>query len=248
MNAHDLPLEELLSPARYKKYQAAAQGDTARAARLYMWNCELSAAYWPSISLVEIAVRNAIDVQLCARLGVTREHGWHPEALDDKPRIHLTNKERDKIKKSIEVFDRKNNPAGQPNTVTPTGGDVVSGLSLGFWVALVGEGIPRGHGQIYDYFQKLWRPFLYQAFPNYGAAGRSSPGPIRNGLRKFELLRNRIAHHEPIYMLSPTFNLANIITIASWIDTDLSEYIREHEQVTTTINQYRPVVLQQQPA
>ncbi len=50
------------SPARYQRYRAAARGDTARAARLYMWNCDLSAAYWPSIAFVEVAIRNAIDI------------------------------------------------------------------------------------------------------------------------------------------------------------------------------------------
>ena len=87
MDAHELPLEELISPARYQRYRAAAWGDTARAARLYMWNCDLSAAYWPSIALVEVAIRNAIDSQLCNHLGVTRQDGWHTEILADRPRI-----------------------------------------------------------------------------------------------------------------------------------------------------------------
>lgn len=247
MEAHELPLEQLISTARYKKYRAAAQGDDGRAARLYMWNCRLSSAYWPAIALVEIAVRNALDVQLCDHLGVTTDVGWHNEALADRPRLHLTIKECEKIKKSIDVFDRKNNPPGQPRITEPTGGDVVSGLSLGFWVSLVGEGIPRGQGRIYDYFQKLWRPFLYKAFPHYGSDGRDSPGPLRNRLREFEMVRNRVAHHEPIYMLKHTYHLANIIEIAGWMNAELAEYIRDHEQITPAINEYGPYVLGQRP-
>jgi hypothetical protein len=237
----------LISTARYKKYQAAARGDEGRAARLYMWNCRLSAAYWPAIALVEIAIRNALDVQLCNHLGVTTDEGWHKEALADRPRLHLTDKERGKIKKSIEVFDRKNNPAGQPRISEPTGGDVVSGLSLGFWVSLVGEGIPRVQGHIYDYFQKLWRPFLYKAFPHYGLDGKDSPGPLRNRLREFERLRNRVAHHEPIYMLKHPYQLANIIEIAGWMNAKLAEYIRDDEEVTWVISQFGPYVHGQQP-
>lgn len=245
MEAHDLPLENLISPARYQRYRAAARGDTARAARLYMWNCELSAAYWPSIALVEVTIRNAIDIQLCSHLGVTREHGWHAEVLADHPRIHLTDKEREKIKKSLDAFDRKNNPPGQPRRVEPTGGDIVADLSLGFWVSLVGEGIPRRHANVYDYFQKLWRPFLYKAFPHYGPDGRNSPGPLRNDLRTFELLRNRVAHHEHIFTLNHVHNLDNIIDIAGYINPDLADYIRSNQQVTAVTGRYSSYVLQQ---
>ncbi|MBE5458319.1 hypothetical protein E3G52_005227 [Mycobacteroides abscessus] len=244
MDAHELPLEELISPARYQRYRAAAWGDTARAARLYMWNCDLSAAYWPSIALVEVAIRNAIDIQLCSHLGVTRDVGWHGDVLAERPRIHLTEKEREKVKKSIESFDRRNNSPGQPR-VEATGGDIVADLSLGFWVSLVGEGLPRQHANVYDYFQKLWRPFLYRAFPHY-EPGLRSAGELRNHLRTFELLRNRIAHHEPIFTLNHTHNLANIIALAGHINPDLASYIRSTQQVTAVTNRYGGYVLQQQ--
>jgi hypothetical protein len=245
MDAHELPLEDLISPARYERYRAAARGDTARAARLYMWNCDLSAAYWPSIALVEVAIRNAIDMQLCSHLGVTRDDGWHTEVLADRPRIHLTPKECDKVKKSIEAFDRRNNAAGQPR-VEPTGGDIVADLSLGFWVSLVGEGIPRGHANVYDYFPKLWRPFLHKAFPHYGP-GMTSAGLLRNHLRTFELLRNRIAHHEHIFTLSPNHNLDNIIALAGFIDPTLADYIRGNQQVMVVASRYSSFVLQESP-
>lgn len=239
IDVHTLPLQDLVSPARYANYQAAANGDAGRAARLYMWNGQLAAAYWPAIALVEVAVRNAIDAQLCAHLGVTSELGWHHDVLSDQPRIHLITKECDKIKKSIEFFDRKNNPDAPPRIVEPTGGDVVSGLSLGFWVALTGEGIARGQGRrLYDYFQRLWRPFLHQAFPNYPGPGRDRPGPIRGALREFELLRNRIAHHEPIYMFNHRHHRDNIIAIAGWINTELAEYLRQTEQISAVLSKY----------
>jgi len=244
MDAHELPLEDLISSARYQRYRAAARGDTARAARLYMWNCDLSAAYWPSIALVEVAIRNAIDMQLCSHLGVTRDDGWHTDVLADHPRIHLAPKECEKVKKSIEAFDRRNNPPGQPRSVEPTGGDIVADLSLGFWVSLVGEGIPRQQANIYDYFQKLWRPFLYKAFPHY-EPGLTSAGPLRNRLRTFELLRNRIAHHEHVFTLNPNHNVDNIIALAGCINPDLADYIQSTQQVTAVASRYGRYVLQQ---
>lgn len=245
MDAHELPLEELISPARYQRYRAAAHGDTARAARLYMWNCDLSAAYWPSIALVEVAIRNAIDRQLCSHLGVTRDVGWHTEVFAARPRIHLTDKELDKVQKSLDAFDRRNNSAGQPR-VEPTGGDIVADLSLGFWVSLVGEGLPRGHANVYDYFTRLWRPFLYKAFPHYGPGMRSA-GLLRNHLRTFELLRNRIAHHEHIFTLNQAHNLDNIIALAGFIDPALAGYIRGNQQVMEVVSRYRSFVAQESP-
>lgn len=173
--------------------------------------------------------------------------GWHAEVLADRPRIHLTGKELDKVKKSIDAFDRRNNPAGQPPRVEPTGGDIVADLSLGFWVTLVGEGIPpRGHANVYDYFTKLWRPFLYKAFPPHYGPGMSSAGLLRNRLRTFELLRNRIAHHEHIFTLSPNHNLDNIIALAGFIAPPaLADYIRGNQQVTAVANRYRSFVLQE---
>ena len=244
MDAHDLPLAELVSPARFAKYQAAAAGDTERAARLYMWNSQLAAAYWPAIALVEVAVRNAIDAQLCTHIGVDRDHGWHHNALSDRPRIHLTTRESEKVKKSIEFFDRKNNADAATDRTEPTGGDVVSGISLGFWVALCGEGIPRGADRRYDYFQRLWRPFLHQAFPEYPGPGKDRPGPIRGALREFEMLRNRIAHHEPIYMLNHPHHRDTIITIAGWLNTDLAQYLRQTELISDVVSQYASYVRQ----
>lgn len=211
-----------------------------------MWNCDLSAAYWPSIALVEVAIRNAIDAQLCAHLGVARDDGWHTELFAARPRIHLLEKELDKVKKSLEAFDRKNNAAGQPH-VEPTGGDIVADLSLGFWVSLVGEGLPRQQANVYDYFQKLWRPFLHKAFPHY-EPGLTTAGPLRGRLRTFELLRNRIAHHEHIFTLNKAHNLDNIIALAGFIDPALADYIRGNQQVTAVVDRYRSFVLQESPA
>lgn len=104
-----------------------------------------------------------------------------------------------------------------------TGGDIVADLSLGFW-----------------------RPFLYKAFPHYGP-GLTSAGPLRNRLRTFELLRNRIAHHEHIFTLNPNHNLDNIIALAGFIDPELADYIRINQQVTAVSSRYGSFVLQQAP-
>lgn len=75
----------------------------------------------------------------------------------------------------------------------------------------------------------------------------TSAGPLRNHLRTFELLRNRIAHHEHIFTLSPNHHLDNIIALAGFIDPALADYIRGNQQVTAVANRYRSFVLQESP-
>ena len=75
----------------------------------------------------------------------------------------------------------------------------------------------------------------------------TSAGPLRNRLRTFELLRNRIAHHEHIFTLSPNHHLNNIIALAGFIDLALADYIRGNQQVTAVTNRYRSFVLQESP-
>jgi hypothetical protein len=160
----DLRLRELLSEARYLGYLKSANGDHARAARLFEWNTSLSAAYWPAIAVVEVAIRNAINAHLCSQLGVSTSEGWHVHAFGEKRRIHLLERDLARLKSSIDAFRRRRRPNGQH--AHPTGDDVVGGTSLGLWVALCGEGRPR-HPTL-DYHRQIWRGRrLWQAFPHY---------------------------------------------------------------------------------
>lgn len=59
-------LELLLGRARLAPYVLAASGDLTRATDLYLWATQRSGALHGQISFVEIAVRNAMDVQLAS--------------------------------------------------------------------------------------------------------------------------------------------------------------------------------------
>lgn len=92
-------------------------------------------------------------------------------------------KERLEKAKARQERQRKANPA-------PTD-PVIADLSIGFWVSLLSKryAVPLGWS----------RPrSLKQLFP-YG--NNLKPGDISRMLEKIRVLRNRIAHHEPIFHL-----------------------------------------------
>jgi hypothetical protein len=60
-------VERTLSPPRMARYLVDAQGDEHLAIALCEWNNELGAAHWQLISLVEVALRNSIDLKTCER-------------------------------------------------------------------------------------------------------------------------------------------------------------------------------------
>lgn len=80
-----LPLRELVSPPRFRKYRDYAtfnlgipehEADQS-ASRLYMWNASVAAAYMPSIALAEVIVRNSMNMTICDHFGVSPKTGWH---------------------------------------------------------------------------------------------------------------------------------------------------------------------------
>ena len=77
---------------------------------------------------------------------------------------------------------------------------------------------------------------MVEAFPNY--QGKRSQ--LRNELNQFAKLRNRIAHHEHL-LGRHNFNsdADNLVSIASYIDEDVAEVIRQN-------NRFRSVIAQQQ--
>ena len=68
-----------------------------------------------------------------------------------------------------------------------TPGRVVAELPLGFWRFLLTS----------HYERSLWLTCLREAFP--GIQGRGMRRDVHDAIRDLHVLRNRIAHHEPIH-------------------------------------------------
>jgi hypothetical protein len=106
----------------------------------------------------------------------------------------------DQTRKDIETARRHLTANGRPEAP----GRVVAELPFGFWRFLLAG----------RYERPLWLPCLRGAFP--GLAGRGMRRDVHDALRDLHLLRNRIAHHEPIHnrQLGPLPEVA--LTAAGW--------------------------------
>jgi hypothetical protein len=154
-------LDDYLMPARLAPYLQACDGDgdEAKARRLYVWNIEVSAAFWGPISGVEIAFRNVLHHELVQHFG--RTDWW---------RHHSVN--RDDVKGAIETEERLQRQRARIRGAAPsTADDVVAGLSFGFWSSILG-GPSKALEQ-----RKYWHLCLHRAFPRWayrpGADSRS---------------------------------------------------------------------------
>ncbi len=184
-------LENTISPDRLSSYVAATAGDTTLALELYAWNTEISAALYSPLQGLEIALRNVIQRELSALYG----NDWY-----DNHHIPLTYFATHDIARAKQTLSKNGKAITPPN--------MVSELSFGFWVSLL------SHGHQGAYHNKLWIPALHKGFPNLQHKKRKT---VHNKLNYLRMLRNRIAHHEPIFKRHLMADYMSIIEVTGWM-------------------------------
>jgi|SRR5215212_9762461 len=187
----------LLSRERLSSYADHA-GDFRRGIELYRWNAAVSAAFWPPLGHVEVALRNAMSHTLASRherLG--RVGSWldDPDSeLDARMRSHVGSARRRAV--------RQGKPA--------TDGQAISELGFGFWRYLVTRRRTS-----------LW-PDLATAFP--GAPDRRRE-TVEDPIARLHDLRNRIAYHQRIWNRDLAARYADVLLVAGYLDEDLPAWI-----------------------
>ncbi len=202
-------LEVSLSRERLNTYLIATRGDPEKAIRLYVWNTDISAAFYGPLQTLEITLRNAMHGRLAERYGPA----WYnnPSAGLDKGALDRIEDARSKLAHS-----------GDGN------GPFVAKLLFGFWVSLIGPSGRMPAGRKANYQRTLWRPALRQAFPYREKLTRKQAhGPL-NDLRT---LRNRIAHHEPIFSRDLAKDHERILDAIRWMSPETAVWIECHSGV-----------------
>lgn len=199
----------VISSDRFSTYEAAADGDSDHALALYTWNIACSAAFYGPLQVLEVALRNALHNQLAS---LFQSSTWW-----DAPDLQLLFVQRGAITNALAKLRQAR------KAVTP--GRVIAELPFGFWVGLLGRG--------QNYEMCLWRPALRHAFPSY----RSGRKQLHARFDHVRALRNRIAHHEPIFDRHLRADFKTICDLAALISPASETWIRTHSRVTDTLTQ-----------
>ncbi len=212
-------LEVSLSPGRMNTYLNAVGGDREKAFHLYAWNTATGAAFYGPLQGLEVALRNAIHRQLTVCYGAT----WY-----DNPAAGLDARCLERIANARQELVRAGHAAGPSR--------IVAALSFGFWISLLG---PGGRldlaGRRADYEKTLWRPALRRAFPHRTSLTRKQARRPLDGLRT---LRNRIAHHEPIFARHLSQDHQCILDVTGWISPRVRTWIESHSRVPALLSNY----------
>lgn len=153
-------------------------GEDARAGalRLYDWHMSMAAALLPICHGFEVVVRNAASDAIEAYYGPTWP--WAPSFVTSLPTGYAPNYNAQEDLRRVK-------------RVKNTTGTIIAELKFVFWEKMFTS---RHDG-------RLWKDHLRAAsFPNMPVAldTKSGRGAVREQVESVRLLRNRIAHHEPI--------------------------------------------------
>jgi hypothetical protein len=197
-----------ISPNRFATYLKAAGHDEARALLLYLWNAQLGEAFHTPIQAVEVGLRNCIDNALAREF---TPNWWECADLD---RILDEERKGDLATVIRRIRNRK---------LELCTGQVVAGLSLGFWVGLLA---PR-------YNPPIWSKHLRASFPYY-PIGRNHKSLFREA-GKVATLRNRISHHEPLIARNISQDFADVMLLLEWICPATATWIRPHCRIPSLL-------------
>lgn len=167
-------MEKLLSPARMRPYLATVPaGAWSDAVALYDWNTRVGAAFFEDLHYLEVGLRNAMDITLVDyAVSLNTTDSWFSTT-----RIHLSPGSR-------RVITKARDRATGGGAVPEVHGKVIAELSFGFWSSLLSD----------SYNRSLWAPCLKDAFD-----GQVRRQRLHAALDQMRVLRNRIAHHEPLH-------------------------------------------------
>ena len=198
-------LPSIIGADRFAPYLAAQGTSSVEAIRLYSWNVEASAALLGAYAALEVGLRNAIHDQLSTSFG---QPDWWLIA-------GLSTNDLDQVTEAENYLNRRKGVG------TWGSGHVVAELKTSFWEGLL----------VNRYHAALWDQRLEHAFPHY--SGRRAD--LRGRMERLRLLRNRAAHHEPIFARDLKIDHQYMCELAGFVSSDLKAWIASHSRLPGVI-------------
>lgn len=170
-------IKDALSAPRLGTYEAATTGtpQLSSALALYAWNAQVSASMLAPLHFCEVTIRNAVADAIAAEHGV--RWPWDADFLRSLPNPTSGYNPRTDLK------------SARNGKLTP--GKVIPELKFVFWQTMF---TARFDGRLWT---KHFRTVLPHVVSSMSVA--QARGLIYKELEQLRKLRNRIAHHEPIF-------------------------------------------------
>ena len=208
----ELAIKFALSDARLGTFEAVViPSELSGALALYAWNAQVSAAMLAPLHICEVVMRNAVSDALSAVYGSRWPWATVFERSLSDPSIGFSAR-----RELIRVRDQ------QPST-----GKVIAELKMVFWQKMF-----TGR-----FDARLWNPHLRAVFPHLDTSKtvQELRGLIHTDLEQLRALRNRIAHHEPIFKRSLADDFGKLQELIAFRCPITSAWMVGNQQVQTLI-------------
>jgi hypothetical protein len=215
-------LEKIVSTPRLHNYLSSQGMQPKRAVSLYEQNIALSRSFYPLLSMLEVALRNALDRECIKHFSdpnwlVSQKTGFMADPrLTYTPLSGIT-KTNDFLRRSVDEAELKI----KKQKIPISHGKIVAELTFGFWTELFE---PTHYA--------LLKGVPIHAFPNLPTnKKRKHLYTILGNVRRF---RNRIYHNEPICFSKCVCDISEAVQIQrmiyevlNWLSLDVPDWIKK---------------------
>lgn len=202
--------EKYFSDPRLIAFLRTSDKDWTKAIALYRSNLRLSQAFYPLLSLVEVTLRNAVDIELKSYFSDPNWISKQQNGFMNDPSLRSLNPPflmRRSVRRAIAKIGK-----------SPFHGKLISELNFGFWTTF----FEKRHYKLLK--GRPIKIFLHKP----SNVSRKEIYALLNSIRIF---RNRIYHYEPICFKKSKLDLAlarevhkKIYKFFNWINSDLAEW------------------------
>lgn len=219
-NPPHIDIKNALSPPRIGTYETATSAvpNLSGALALYSWNAQVSAALMTPLHICEVVVRNAVADALQSVYGP--RWPWETvfeQSLPNPPKGHGYNARRDLI---------------TTRSKEATTGKVIPELKFVFWQKMF---TGRFDG-------RLWNPYMRTVMPHLDPTMtvQQLRKLIHDELEQLRGLRNRIAHHEPIFKRNLAADFQKAHDLIAFRCPHTAAWMQANQQVTQFIGAKPP--------
>lgn len=217
--------EDLLGPERYSSLAGACATPAASGppplnlphpALLDHLNSRLAGSVFAVVAEVEVGLRNRLSDQMQALCDA--QPGNQAQWFDASNPLALEPKEAE----SMASARTKAASAARRYSRPMVRGDVIAACSFGIWPALLQK----------QYQTRLWDNGLSNAFPglaNFQTGAKPQFVWVAERLRRINVLRNRIAHHERVFAVGGLKEARkDLVVVAGLLAPELEASVTSH--------------------